>query len=166
MCFCDMRPPVIVTGTPFEGVDRHSRFSAVDGPRSLPYEDIHRLQGSFQPHLAAATSLLPFIQGCERGRALGHRSSTSPFSRSTWRFKSKDASWACMTSSPRMKSSVILATNTQVVSGAAPAPMSLKLKGREGSPVGGCRVHFVDAPLVASPPVMSGLVMICVIRKH
>jgi hypothetical protein len=139
MCYCAVRPPVIVTGTPLEGVDRHSRFSAV--------------QGSFQPHLPAATSLLPFILGCERDRAPWRLSGTSSsFSRSMWCRISKDASWACMTSSPMINLSVILATNTQVVSGRRPRVIVTKayLKVGRVSPDGGCRVRFVDASLARS----------------
>jgi hypothetical protein len=45
MCFCDRWYAVIVTSTSLEGFDWHSRFSAVDGLGTRPYEDIHRFQG-------------------------------------------------------------------------------------------------------------------------
>jgi hypothetical protein len=62
-------------------------------------------------HWAVVTLLLPSIQGEEHGCTPGHCSGTSSLpSRSMWCLKSMDASWACMTLSPRMNSSVILAT--------------------------------------------------------
>lgn len=67
-------------------------------------------------HRNAATSSLPFIQGVERGRALGCRNDFLIPSR-TWCLKFTDASWACITLSSRTNSSVTLSTNTQAVSG-------------------------------------------------
>jgi hypothetical protein len=117
-------------------------------------------------HRAPATRT---VRRDECGRALGRRSGTSSSpSRSMWRPKSKDASWACLTSSLRFNSSVILATNTQVVSGRRPRAIVTKASLEIGRvfPDGGCRAHFVDVSLSGSPTLMYGPAMICVIHKH
>jgi hypothetical protein len=109
------------------------------------------------PWLSAFMSLLPFVQGSERGLAPCRRSGTfSSPSRITWRLKSVETSWACMTLSPRMNSSVILATSTQVASGYYPRPAGTHYRHliRFVGTVPHCEginfMYFMDLPQLAA----------------
>jgi hypothetical protein len=72
-------------------------------------------------HQATATSMLLFIQGVEHGLVPGlcNGTSSSP-SHSMWCLKSKHESWVHKTSSPTVNLLVILAMNTQAISGHSP----------------------------------------------
>jgi hypothetical protein len=113
------------------------------------------------PHQAADTSLLPFLHGGERRRTPGHRSGTFSLpSHSTRQFRSKAASRACRTLSPKMKSSVILVTNTQVFSGRHPRLNVTKASFNMGMVSLRCRlqgIHRGWLSLSGSPAAMSGL---------
>jgi hypothetical protein len=128
--------------------------------------DLHHLRGP--SNLTAATLLYRtastsmFLQEGECGRAPCSRTSTSSSpSRSTWIVKSTDASCACMTSSPRRNSSVILAMTTQV-SGRGPrvsfTEASYKIWRASLDAV--CRARRVGWSLSGRPAVMSGLAMV------
>jgi hypothetical protein len=129
-----------------------SRFEAVcPSPQRVLLAPPPRLLS----HRVAATSLLPFVQGAERCGVPGHRSDTSSSpSCSTWRLKSTNALWACMTLGPR-----ILVTNTQVVSGRRPGVSFTKASFKMGSvspDAAGCTVWAGHS---GSRVVMSGLEM-------
>jgi hypothetical protein len=112
---------------------------------------------NFLSQWATATSLLSFIQGVAYGHVLGHHNCTSSLSsHSMWRLKPMDVSWVCMTLSPRMNSSVILVTNTQVVSGchSRVSYMKASFKTERVSTDTVCRVHCMGRYLLVSPAVV------------
>jgi hypothetical protein len=88
----------------------------------------------------------------------GRRNGTfSSPSRITWRLKSMEASWACISLSPRMNSSVILATSTPVDSGHRPrlTVTRASFKMRSISPDAVYRAHFKGRSLLSSHAAMS-----------
>jgi hypothetical protein len=77
--------------------------------------------------------VLPFLHGGECRCNSGHPSGTSSLCNlSTRRFRSMAALWACRTSSPRVNSSVILATNTTVFGGRCPGVRVTKASSKVG----------------------------------
>lgn len=132
-CFNDQRPLRLNSGSfsgGYTGVVASAWWATlkpIPARLSTTFRDPFRCTTMTLPHWAADTSLLPFLHGGESGRASGRRSGTSSFSsHNTRRFRSTAASQACRTSSPKMNSLVILATNTQVFSGTHPRVSVMK----------------------------------------
>jgi hypothetical protein len=127
----------------------------------------HRLQGSLQPHRRDSVSpsicyfaVAPYIGGWTLSRPGAPQWRFSSPCRSTWRHKSTDSS-ACMTSRLRLNSSVILATNSQVVRARRPRISCTKASLKMGKVVPDvCSAHRVGRSLSGSPLVVSGLVMV------
>lgn len=101
--------------------------SLMGGPGSRPCGAIHCLQGSFQLHRRNCHTeplLLRRYPSCKGLDAIAPRGAEVALPHhpvaAGGAFKSTDASWPCMTSNPITNSSVILATNTQVVNGRSP----------------------------------------------
>jgi hypothetical protein len=110
-----------------------------------------------------ATTNLPlsFTQGSENIFTLECCSGMSSSSHSMWHLKSMDALWAYMTPIPRVNSSVILAANTQVVSGHCPRVSFMKaFKMWRVSAYAIWRAHCMGGYISGSSEVMSGLAMV------
>jgi hypothetical protein len=142
MCLCYRRSPYIVTGTFLEGwTDVLASAScvsleAVAARLSATSKGTSSGATATFSHRVAATSLLPFVRGAERCGAPGrHSDASSSLNHRTWRLKSTNASWACMTPGLRMDSSVILVTNTQVVNERRPTVSFTKASFRMGFPL-------------------------------
>jgi hypothetical protein len=122
MCFCDGQSSVFVAGTS-QWVGPAFSLQLDGRPCKLSLQGYPPPPGvlpAAPPRLYHTKSLL--LRCCPshmRLNAVAPWGTAMP-SRSTWRLKSMDALWEGMTLSPKMDSSVILATNTKVAGGPHP----------------------------------------------
>jgi hypothetical protein len=148
-------------------MDRRSLFSSIGCPGTRPCEGNHRLWNSFHRCDSFTPSHSYFAVALPKeGWTLSHPgsrdgTSSSP-SLSMWRLKSTDASRDRMTSSPRLNSSMIFATNTQVASGRRTTVICTKASFKIGrdSPDVIYKSYCVSGSLSGSRAVMSGLAIV------
>jgi hypothetical protein len=119
------------------------------GPGTRPYKVIYRLQGAFPaapPRLYHTKPLL--LRCCPSYKGLNM---VAPWGATVAHphcpVVARAASNPCMTWSPRMNSSVILATNTRVVSGRHPRVSFMKASFKMGRvyPDAVCKAHCVGS---------------------